>query len=93
MTALAQYQRLESSGVWRPSPEDRVRDVVVAFGDATLILRDPRSEEPLSHWSLPAVTRLLAQTPKGVDLTSVSDRVRDILRLASDEATSMTEAA
>ncbi len=58
MTALAQYQRLESSGVWRPSPEDRVRDVVVAFGDATLILRDPRSEEPLSHWSLPAVTRL-----------------------------------
>ncbi|WP_134726176.1 hypothetical protein [Paracoccus luteus] len=58
MTALAQYQRLESSGVWRPSPDDRLRDVVVAFGDATLILRDPRSEEPLSHWSLPAVTRL-----------------------------------
>jgi chromosome segregation ATPase len=37
--------------------------------------------------------RLLAQAPKGVDLSSVSDRVRDILRLASDEATAMIEAA
>lgn len=37
--------------------------------------------------------RLLAQAPKGVDLSTVSDRVRDMLRLASDEATAMTEAA
>lgn len=58
MTALTQFQRLEASGVWRPAPGARLRDVVVAFGDATLVLRDPRSEEPLSHWSLPAVTRL-----------------------------------
>ena len=35
--------------------------------------------------------RLLAQAPKGVDFSAVSDRVRDILRLASDEATSMIE--
>lgn len=58
VTALTQFQRLEAQGVWRSAPGERLRDVVVSFGDATLILRDPRSEEPLSHWSLPAVTRL-----------------------------------
>ena len=58
MTALTQFQRLEAAGVWRPQPDGRLHDVIVSFGDATLILRDPRSEEPLSHWSLPAVTRL-----------------------------------
>ncbi|WP_273503338.1 hypothetical protein [Paracoccus sphaerophysae] len=64
MTALTQFDRLEAPGVWRPAPGARLRDVVVAFGDATLILRDPRSDEPLSHWSLPAVTRLNpGQTP------------------------------
>jgi hypothetical protein len=58
VTALTQFQRLEATGVWRPDPSQRLRDVIVSFGDATLILRDPQSEEPLSHWSLPAVTRL-----------------------------------
>ena len=58
VTALTQFQRLEAAGVWRPEPGGRLHDVIVSFGDATLILRDPRSEEPLSHWSLPAVTRL-----------------------------------
>jgi len=57
MTALAQYQRLEASGTWRPAPEAQGREVIVSFGDATLVLSDPRSEVPLSHWSLPAVTR------------------------------------
>lgn len=45
-------------GVWRPSPEDRLRDVIVSFGDATLVLSDPKSETPLTHWSLPAIQRL-----------------------------------
>ena len=58
MTALTQFERLEAPGVWRAAPGARLRDIVVSFGDASLILRDPRSEEPLSHWSLPAVTRL-----------------------------------
>ena len=40
MTALTQFDRLEAPGVWRPAPGARLRDVVVAFGDATLILRD-----------------------------------------------------
>lgn len=58
MTALAQYQRLEAAGTWRPGPDAQRREVIVSFGNATLVLSDPRSEVPLSHWSLPAVTRL-----------------------------------
>ena len=37
--------------------------------------------------------RLLAQAPKGLDLSPVSDRVRDMLRLAADEATATIDAA
>ena len=37
--------------------------------------------------------RLLAQAPKGVDLSPVSDRVRDMLRLAGDEGSAMVDAA
>jgi cell division septum initiation protein DivIVA len=37
--------------------------------------------------------RLLAQAPRGVDPSPISDRVRDMLRLASDEAAAMIEAA
>lgn len=58
MTALNQYQRLEAAGIWRETPQSQLRDVIVSFGDATLVLTDPRSEVPLAHWSLPAVTRL-----------------------------------
>ncbi|WP_299358527.1 hypothetical protein [uncultured Paracoccus sp.] len=58
MTALSAFQRLEASGVWREAPQEAVRDVIVSVGDATLILTDPKSDQPLSHWSLPAVTRL-----------------------------------
>lgn len=58
MTALTEFQRLEATGAWRPRPQDRLREVVVSVGDATLILTDPKSETPLAHWSLPAVIRL-----------------------------------
>lgn len=58
MTALEQYQRLEAAGTWRETRKAGLRDVIVSFGDATLILSDPRSETPLAHWSLPAVMRL-----------------------------------
>lgn len=57
MTALTQYERLESIGLWRDDPEAQRREVLVRFGEATLVLSDPRSEIPLSHWSLPAVER------------------------------------
>lgn len=58
MTALKKYQRLESPGLWRDTPDAQRREVVVAFREATLVLSDPRTELPLSHWSLPAVERL-----------------------------------
>ncbi|MDT8854252.1 hypothetical protein RNZ50_04205 [Paracoccaceae bacterium Fryx2] len=58
MTALKKYLKLESNGLWRDAPEAQRREVLVSFGEATLVLSDPRSEDALSHWSLPAVERL-----------------------------------
>lgn len=57
MTALKKYQRLESPGLWREDLTAQRREVVVAFREATLVLFDPRTETPLSHWSLPALER------------------------------------
>ena len=60
MTALEKYRRLEGLGLWSGAREDHRREVVVGFGKASLIMRDPRTEQALSHWSLPAVSRLNA---------------------------------
>jgi len=57
MTALAEYERLEATGLWRASPEERPRDVIVSFGNATLVLSD-NDETVLAHWSLAALTRI-----------------------------------
>ncbi|MEF3046841.1 hypothetical protein [Pseudotabrizicola sp. L79] len=82
ITALKQYARLESTGLWRDRPEAQRREVIVAFREASLVLSDPRSEQPLSHWSLPAVQRLNpGQLPalfgpddSGTETLEVSDR-------------------
>lgn len=58
MTALRKYQRLECGGLWRETPQDQRREVLVRFGDATLVLSDPKSGAAVSHWSLPAVERI-----------------------------------
>lgn len=58
MTALQKYQRLECEGLWRETPQDQRREVLVRFGDATLVLSDPKSGAAVSHWSLPAIERL-----------------------------------
>lgn len=58
MTALPEYQRLESTGLWRASPDGQRREVLVVFGDATLVISDTRTAAALAHWSLPAVIRL-----------------------------------
>nr|WP_111301016.1 hypothetical protein [Paracoccus saliphilus] len=58
MTALTEFQRLEAQGSWRETPDAPMREVVVSLGEATLTLMDPKSDRPLSHWSLPAVARL-----------------------------------
>jgi len=57
MTALPEYDRLECTGIWRPDGDQQRRDVMVAFGDATLVISD-QNNRALTHWSLPAVERL-----------------------------------
>ncbi len=57
MTALTEFSRLESGGLWRATPDAQRREVVVSFGKATLIISD-NAGRPLTHWSLPAVRRL-----------------------------------
>jgi hypothetical protein len=56
MTALKDYQRLESPGLWRAGADAQRREVTVSFGEATLVISD-RADRALAHWSLPAVTR------------------------------------
>lgn len=81
MTALRKYQRLESPGIWRATSAAQRREVVVAFRDATLILYDPKSELALTHWSLPAVTRLnpgqepalYSPLPDGIETLEIED--------------------
>lgn len=58
MTALTDFQRLEAQGSWRAAPDAPLREVIVSLGEATLILSDPKTEQPLSHWSLPAVVQM-----------------------------------
>lgn len=57
VTALAKYQRLEALGLWRESETAQRREVVVSFGDASLVLSDINGT-PLTHWSLAAVRTL-----------------------------------
>lgn len=56
MTALTQYQRLESTGLWRETATAQRREVVVSLGDATLTISDLH-DRALTHWSLAAVAR------------------------------------
>ena len=57
MTALTDFQRLETFGLWHASAREQRRNVIVSLGDATLTISDPNMTA-LSHWSLPAVERL-----------------------------------
>jgi hypothetical protein len=56
MTALKQYDRLEATGLWRETTESQSIEVLITFGNASLILSD-FTGSPLTHWSLPAVVR------------------------------------
>ena len=56
MTALSAYDRLEATGLWRATPDDQRREVIVSIGEATLTITDP-ADRALAHWSIPAVAR------------------------------------
>ncbi|MFT7594425.1 MAG: hypothetical protein ACI8R4_001746 [Paracoccaceae bacterium] len=57
MTALKQYERLEATGLWRATPDDQRREVIVSIGEATLTIADG-NDKALTHWSLAAVERI-----------------------------------
>lgn len=57
MTALNEYARLETTGLWRETPDSQRREVVISLGDATLVI-SAMTDSALSHWSLPAIHRL-----------------------------------
>ena len=57
MTALREYHRLETLGLWRERASDQRREVIVCLGDATLVM-STAAGDALGHWSLPAIERL-----------------------------------
>lgn len=57
MTALKEYERLEATGLWRATPDDQRREVIVSIGEATLTIADG-NDKALTHWSLAAVERI-----------------------------------
>ena len=57
MTALSKYDRLEATGLWRPTPDGQRREVIVSIGNATLVVTD-MNDQAIAHWSLAAVARL-----------------------------------
>lgn len=56
MTALTKYDRLEATGLWRATPNEQRREVIVSIGKATLTITDA-NDRALTHWSLAAVER------------------------------------
>ena len=54
MTAIKEFERLESLGLWRGLKDSQRREVVVSFGEATLVLSDINNR-PITHWSLAAI--------------------------------------
>ena len=82
MTALDRYERLEAVGIWRDRDDDPGREVVVKFGKSTLVL-EARADEPLTHWSLPA---LRVRARAGSEITYAPDGESiETLTIADDE--------
>ncbi|MBV2358710.1 hypothetical protein KUH32_02910 [Thalassococcus sp. CAU 1522] len=82
MTALSEYDRLEAVGLWRASPEDQRREVIVSLGDATLTMTDTKGQV-LAHWSLAAISR--ANRGAGPVLYHPDGDPGETLELAEDE--------
>ena len=54
MTAIKEFERLESLGLWRETTHAQRKEVVISFGDTTLVLSDINNR-PLTHWSIAAI--------------------------------------
>lgn len=82
MTVLAEYQRLEAEGIWRPAPDAQRRDVIVSIGKATITIAAANGTA-LAHWSLPAMRRLNpGETPA---LYGPGSDAPDTLEVTDDE--------
>lgn len=57
MTALGEFERLESLGLWRETRSLQKKEVVVSFGKSSLVLSDT-NDVPLAHWSLSAIEKI-----------------------------------
>ncbi|WP_195820136.1 hypothetical protein [Roseobacter sp. MH60115] len=82
MTALKKYARLEASGLWRASPEDQRREVIISIGDATLMISDLQ-DRAITHWSLAAIQR--ANPGKRPALYHPDGDTGETLELGEDE--------
>jgi hypothetical protein len=65
MTAVEKHVRLQAIGLWREHPEVPPREVIVAFGNATLVLKD-LDERPLGHWALAGLSPTEQEGPATV---------------------------
>ncbi|MEP1613625.1 MAG: hypothetical protein ABJL72_17115 [Roseobacter sp.] len=83
MTALTKYARIEASALWRPSPDEQRREVIISIGDATLMISDMR-DQALTHWSLAAVQR--SNPGKRPAIFHPDGDPGETLELAEDEA-------
>lgn len=83
MTALQEYQRLEASALWRPSPEEQRREVILSIGEATLVISDLQ-DRPLTHWSLAAIAR--ANPDETPAIYHPEGDPSETLEIAADEA-------
>jgi hypothetical protein len=54
MTAIKEFERLEALGLWRETAHAQRKEVVISFGDTTLVLSDINNR-PLTHWSMAAI--------------------------------------
>jgi hypothetical protein len=84
MTALKQYERLEATGLWRATPNEQRREVVVSIGEATLTISD-FNEKALTHWSLAAIERI--NPGERPAIYNPDGDPGETLELATDEAT------
>ena len=82
MTALDKFIRLEALGQWREAPDVPRREVIVSFGNATLMLRDV-NDRPLGHWSLQA-TQIIQRGENGVTYAT-DPRAEETLHIADFE--------
>jgi hypothetical protein len=80
MSALDRYLWLESTGIWREGAGAAPREVVVRFGQATLLLSDA-ADRLLGHWALAGIqvvgeadgATVYAMTAEGDETLAIRD--------------------